>query len=278
MDKSRQRLTITLRPEILKTLDSCIDGGRIRNRSHAVEYILGKFFSPKIKKALILAGGQGLKMRPFTYEMPKAMIPLNGRPVLEYSLENLRRNDIRHIIISAGYLGEKIEKHFGDGAKYGVKIEYIRQKKESGTALPILEAQKLLSGEPFFVCYGDVLASIDLLDMADFHLSGGSVATMAITSVREPANWGVVRLQGAKIRSYLEKPNSRKDLSHLINAGIYIFEPEIFQYLKPGQKRLEKEVIPVLVADNALSGYVFSGDWYDVGNPEIYKKAVKNWK
>ena len=277
MDK-RERLTITLKKDILKDLDKHIDGARIRNRSHAVEYILGKYFSPKVKKAIILAGGQGTKMRPFTYEMPKGMIPINNRPVLEHIIENLRRNDIREIIISVGYLGEKIEKYFGDGSKFGVKIKYLRQKKETGTAFPLLQAKDALGNEPFLVYYGDVLSTIDLIDMVDFHLAGGAIATVAITSVKEPSNWGVARLKGVKVNSYLEKPTSRKDLSHLINAGIYIFEPEIFDYIKPEMKRLEREVIPQLVQDNSLNGYIFSSDWYDVGNPEIYKKAVKHWK
>src|SRR3989339_723079 len=133
----RERLTITLKGDILEKLDKHIDGSRIRNRSHALEYILGKYFSPKVKKAIVLAGGQGLKMRPFTYEMPKGMIPINNRPVLEHIIENLRRNDIRDIILSVGYLGRKIEEYFGDGSRFGVRISYLRQKKETGTAAPL---------------------------------------------------------------------------------------------------------------------------------------------
>ncbi|MFH0891394.1 MAG: nucleotidyltransferase family protein [Candidatus Falkowbacteria bacterium] len=275
--EKRDRLTVTLKKEVLNNLDKYIDGSRIRNRSHAVEYILEKHFSPKVKKAVILAGGRGLKMRPFTYEMPKAMIPINGRPVLEYIIENLRRNDIREIIVSIGYLGKKIEEYFSDGAKFGVKIKYLKQGKESGTVTPVLDAMKLVKDGPFLVYYGDVLSTIDLLDMGDFHLAGGAVATMAITSVKKSSDWGVVRMQGNRIYSYLEKPDSRKDLSHLINAGIYIFEPEIFKYLKPGMKKLEHEVLPLLVERKALNGYLFAGDWFDVGNPEIYKNAVQGW-
>lgn len=277
MDK-RERLTVTLKKEIVKDLDKHIDGARIRNRSHAVEYILSKYFSPKVRKAIILAGGQGTKMRPFTYEMPKAMIPINNRPVLEYIIENLRRNDIRDIILSVGYLGEKIKEYFGDGSKFGVRITYLMQKKESGTIEPLLQAKKLIGNEPFLVYYGDVLTAIDLLDMADFHLAGGSIATMAVTSVKEPSNWGVIRMKGNKVNSYLEKPSSRKDLSHLINAGIYIFESQIFNFIKPEMTRIEKDVLSELVERNILHGYIYDSEWYDVGNPDIYKKAVKNWK
>ena len=105
----RQRLTITLEKETLEQLDGFIDGSRIRNRSHAIEYLLTKCLMPKIRIAIILAGGQGLKMRPFTFEMPKGMIPVNNRPVLLHTVENLRRHDVRDIIISLGHQGGKIK-------------------------------------------------------------------------------------------------------------------------------------------------------------------------
>lgn len=274
----RNRLTITLKKDILKQLDEYIDGSRIRNRSHAIEYVLSKHFAPKIKKALILAGGKGLKMRPFTYEMPKTMIPVNGRPVLEYIIENLRRYDIRDLIISVGHQGSKIKQHFGDGSKFGVKITYTDQgKAEIGTAAPILQARKMVGSNPFIVYYGDVLATVDLDDMIDFHLSSNGLATIALTSVNKSADWGVVRVQGSRVYSFLEKPDQRKDLSNVINAGIYIFEPKIFDYLADA-KRLEKDVFPKLVEQHKLFGYLFAGQWFDVGDPEIYKQAVKEWK
>ena len=261
--EKRERLTITLKKEVLKNLDKRIDGARIRNRSHAVEYILGKYFQPKVKKALILTGGKGAQ----NTSVPKAMLEINGRPILEETLENLRRNDIREVIISIGRFGDKIKKYFGDGTKLGIKIKYINQTEESGTASPLLEAKKYLNGaEPFLVYYGDVLSDIDLIDMADFHLAGDTIATIAITSVNEPSNWGVVRMKGNRIYSYLEKPDFRKDLSHLINAGVYIFEPAIFKYITPGMKRIEREVIPKLVEENKINGYLFDSSWRDVGN------------
>jgi len=275
----RSRLTITLKKDILKQLDEYIDGSRIRNRSHAIEYVLTKHFSPKIKRAVILAGGMGLKMRPFTFEMPKAMISVNGRPVLEYIIENLRRYDIRDLVISVGHQGEKIKQYFGDGSKFGVKISYLSQgKAETGTVAPLLQAKNLIGNQPFIVYYGDVLATIDLNDMIDFHLSSNALATVALTSVSHSADWGVVRLQGNKIYSFLEKPDARKDLSKIINAGIYIFEPAVFNYLHPTMKRLEKDVFSKLVDQKKLAGYLFAGAWFDVGNPEIYQQAVKEWK
>ena len=276
----RQRLTITLEKETLEQLDGFIDGSRIRNRSHAIEYLLTKCLMPKIRIAIILAGGQGLKIRPFTFEMPKGMIPVNNRPVLLHTVENLRRHDVRDIIISLGHQGGKIKQYFGDGSKFGVHITYIEQgKNESGTAAPLLQAKKSIGNQPFFLYYGDVLANIDLNDMVDFHVTAtGSVATMALTTVAKSSDWGVVRLQGSRVYSFLEKPDARKDLSRVINAGVYIFEPKIFEYLKLETKRIEKEIIPKLVNEHKLAGYLFAGQWFDVGNPDSYQQATKEWR
>ena len=277
-DMDRNRLTITLKKEVLNQLDDLIDGTRIRNRSHAIEYVLSKQFAPKVRRALILAGGKGLKMRPFTYEMPKALIPLNGRPVLEHIIELLRRYDIRELVISIGYQGQKIKQHFGDGSKYGVRITYLGQgKNETGTAQPVLQAKKFFSNQPFIVYYGDVLANVDLADMIDYHLSTDALVTMSLTSVNRSSDWGVVRVQGSKVYSLLEKPDHRKNLSHLINAGIYIFEPKVLDYLASA-KRLESDVFPKLVEQGKLAGYLFAGQWFDVGNPTSYEQAIKEWK
>ena len=277
-DMDRNRLTITLKQEVLKQLDDLIDGTRIRNRSHAIEYVLSKHFAPKVRRALILAGGKGLKMRPFTYEMPKALIPLNGRPVLEHIIESLRRYDIRELVISIGYQGQKIKQHFGDGSKYGVRIIYLDQgKNETGTAQPVLQARKIFDGQPFIVYYGDVLANVDLADMIDFHLSTNALVTMALTSVNRSSDWGVVRVQGTKVYSLLEKPDHRKNLSHVINAGIYIFEPKALEHFDSATK-LERDVFPKLVEQGKLAGYLFAGQWFDVGNPASYEQAIKEWK
>ncbi len=275
----RERLTITLKKEILKKLNDYIDGSHIRNRSHAIEYVLARYFAPKLRRALILAGGKGVKMRPFTYEMPKCLIPVNGRPVLDYTIENLRRYDIRDIILSIGYHGEKIREHIGDGSRFGVNITYIEQRGlEVGTAAPVRQVKKFLGAEPFILYYADVLAKINYDDMFDFHIAHGGVTTMALTSVSKSSDWGVVRLQGSKIHSFLEKPDHRKDLSKIINVGVYICEPNIFDYITPHAKRLEKDVFPKLVEERKLTGYIFAGQWFDVGNPESYKQAVGEWK
>lgn len=275
----RKRLTITLRKDLLPKIDKIIDGAKIRNRSHAIEYLLIQSLQPKVKKAVILAGGEGVKMRPFTYEMPKAMLPVHGRPILEHIIDLLRSYEIRDIIILIGPLGEKIKNYFGNGSKYGVKITYLREKKAAGTAQPLLLAKKYLKNQPFLLFYGDVLADIDLQGLIDFHQQTGGIATVALTSVAEPSPYGVAKLRGNRILGFEEKPKKRPSLSRLISAGIFLLEPEIINYIpKKEYSRLEKDILPKLAKEGKLFGYPFEGQWFDVGTPEIYERVLKEWK
>ena len=123
----RDRLTITLRKDILEKLDNLIDGVTLRNRSHAIESILERSLMPQVTQAVILAGGVGVNMRPFTYEIPKALIPVHGKPLVEYLIEELRDAGIRTIVMATGHLGDKIIDHFGNGSKFGVTIQYSQE-------------------------------------------------------------------------------------------------------------------------------------------------------
>lgn len=275
---SRLRLTITLKNELVKQLDKFIDGSRIRNRSHAIEYLLTKSLGPGISRALILAGGRGQRLQPFTYELPKGLLPVGGKPLLEHSVALLRRYGIRDLLISVGSLGGKIKEHFGDGSKFDVTIRYLEQgDAESGTAQPVRQAKKFFGNEPFLCYYGDVLADIDLADLAEFHLSHKGIATVALTSVANASDWGVVALHGSKILRFLEKPTSEQTTSHVINAGIFVFNPEIFSVIAAKDASLEADVFPKLAATGRFYGYPFEGKWFDVGTPEIYEQAVKEW-
>lgn len=275
----RQRLTITLRKDLLSQVDKKIDGVRIRNRSHAIEYLLTKSLGSKINKALILAGGKGLKMRPFTYEMPKSMIPINNRPILEYIIELLRNNGIKDIYIAVDYLAKKIKSHFGDGEKFGVNIRYIENKTPLGTGGVLKSAKPHFAHDSFIMIHGDILVDIDLVDMIDFSEEEKSVATMALTSIDDPSLYGSVRLRGADIVEFDEKPKLDHNVSRLVNAGIYVLNPEIFEHL-PAKKKfsIEKEVIPKLISSKKISGYHFAGDWYDISTPTTYGRAIKAFK
>lgn len=275
---SRLRLTITLKNELVKQLDKFIDGSRIRNRSHAIEYLLTKSFGPGVGRALILAGGRGQRLQPFTYELPKCLLPVSGRPLLEHVIALLRQHGVRDLVVSVGSLGGKIKEHFGDGSKYGVAIRYLEQgEAETGTAQPVRQAKKYFSDAPFFCYYGDVLAEINLVDLAEFHLSHKGIATVALTSVAKASDWGVVALHGSKILGFQEKPGAKPSLSHVINAGLYVFNPEIFEAITSRDTSLESDVFPRLASTGRFYGFPFEGKWFDVGTPAIYEQAVKEW-
>src|SRR3990167_8555392 len=129
----RERVTITIRQDLLRALDNTIDHQRVRNRSHALEVVLSRALDTETKQAVILASGEGVKMRPFTYEIPKPLIPVNGRPLLEYGLKLLREHGINDVVITVSHLAQKIQDHFGDGSSLGLKITYAKERRPSGT-------------------------------------------------------------------------------------------------------------------------------------------------
>ena len=274
---NRERLTITLRKDLLTELDNRVDGIKVRNRSHAIEVLLSKVLeSGKVKKAIILAGGKGTRMRPLTYEMPKPMIPLKGKPLIQHIIELCRKYEIREIILSIGYMGDKIRDHFGDGGHLGVDIKYVEEKEEMGTAGPLLLAKQHLNG-PFLMFNGDVLSNIDLTDFIGFHSEQNALATIALTQVEDTSSFGVARLKGHRIVGFIEKPKGGED-SKLINAGVYILQPEVLGYIPKGKSMLERDVFPKLAEEGKLFGYPFDGQWFDTGTPEAYERAIKNWK
>ncbi len=275
----RERLTITLNKKIIEEVDKTIDGVKIRNRSHAIEYLLTNNFLPKNTKVLILAGGEGVKLRPLTYETPKALLPIHGKPLLAYTLEKFAKNNFRDIIISIGYLGDKIKAYFGDGSSFGLRIFYIEQGTgESGTARPLAQAKDIIGNNSFILYYADVLADIDIMDMLKFHDDRKETVTMALTTLKEPSSWGVANMKGVRIVDFIEHPEESAAMSHLINAGIYIMEPKIFDYLSGEAKSMETDIFPALSEKGKLFGYAFQGQWFDVGTLKNYEMAVKEWK
>lgn len=275
----RSRLTITLKKEILDLVDRLVDGTKIRNRSHAIEYLLSKNFFSEQTKVVILTGGEGMKMRPLTYEIPKALLPLHDKPILQHTIEFLAKNGFRDIVISVGYLGNKIKEYFKDGISFGIKITYIEQKdRENGTAQPLTALRGIIGESPFVLWYGDVLAKVDLIDMLNFHRSGKSLVTMGVTAVEKSSDWGVVGLKGTKVVDFTERPEKITNTSHLINTGIYIMEPEILNYIQDNSKSLEVDIFPKLAREGSVSGYSLYGQWFDVGSLANYEIAVKEWK
>lgn len=278
-NQGRERLTITLRKDLLPRIDATVDGARIRNRSHAIEYLITSALKPKSRRGLILAGGSGVKMRPFTYELPKTMIPVKGRPILEYTIEQLLNADVRDIIIVVGHLGEKIRDHFGDGSRFGVKIRYVEEKTQAGTAAPLRLAETALGNQPFVLVYGDVLIDLNLTDLVEHHVTNGGLATIALTSVKNPSEYGVVKMHGNKVVEFLQKPTGKSGLSHLVWTGVAVCEPNIIDLVPAkGQSALETNVFPKLAEQGNLMGYLFEGQWFDIGTPDVYERALNEWR
>ena len=276
----RQRLTITLDPKILKKIDSFIDGKKIRNRSHAIEYLVKSNLPLSVKKAVILAGGPGVHFRPLTYEIPNLLIPFKGKPLLVHLINQIKRAGINQIILCVGYLSERIVDSFGDGREFGIKITYSYDgPRPLGTAGALLKARRFLGKSPFLVIHGDVISEIDFSDMINFHEEKNYLATLALTTVKNPQRCGVVRVKGIRVKEFLEKPPLTKSNSHLVHAGVYILENQAFDYFPRKKKMMmEKDVFPKLIKADKVAAYLLAGQWFDISYPQFYEKALKVFK
>jgi len=209
----KERVTLTLDTNLLAKIDKKVDGFKIKNRSHAIELFCMKAMGESAPKlGFILAGGRGTRLKPITDEIPKPLLPIQGKPVIEYTFDLFKKFGITKVILSIGYLGDKIKEHFGDGKKYGLDIIYIEEDTPQGTAGPLRLAKKYLT-ETFVMCNADELKDIDLDEMYLFHKENQASATIALTTVEDPSAYGVAKLQGNKILEFIEKP--KKEGQHL---------------------------------------------------------------
>ncbi len=272
---NRERLTITLRNDLLKALDSEIDGQRLRNRSHAIEYFLSRSLGLKAVKVLILAGGKPVYFESEKKSLPKAMVKIAGKPLLEQTLQRLKAAKLTEVYISIGEGGETITDYFGDGGRMGMDITYLHQTAgNGGNAQPLMQAKDYMHGS-FLLLYGDVLSDVDFGDFVEFHRGQkSSVCTIALASTDAVEQWGLAKLQGNKIVAFEEKPKEPKTFSRLVNAGIYMMEQQIFSFIGKADK-LESDVFPRLAEEGKLFGYPYEGLWLDISNSAAYKQAVK---
>jgi len=280
MTIEREKLTVTIKKDLFKKIDSIIDGKKIRNRSHAAEFLIESGLGVnKITKAIILVGGEGTRLRPFTYELPKVMLPIHGKPMVQHIIEQLQSHGVTDIVLAARYKAEQVKEYFGDGKKFGLNISYVIEKSPLGTAGPLRLAKKYLT-EPFFIVWGDILSHLDLSDFAKFHSEHGGLATVALTTVDDPSRYGVASMNGSKIVGFIEKPAKEDAPSKLINSGMAIMDPEVIEKYVPklGKAMVEYDIYPKLAAEGKLYGYPFQGQWFDTGTHEAYEKAIKEWK
>lgn len=275
----REKLTVTIKNGLIEKIDNIVDGRKIRNRSHATEYLIETGLGVnRVKKAIVLVGGEGTRLRPFTYELPKALLPIHGKPMVQHVLDLLKSHGVTEIYLAIYYKGDKIKEYFGDGSKFGLNIKYIVEKSPLGTAGPLRLAKKYLN-ETFFIVWGDILSEIDLSDFMHFHKNNEGLATVALTSVEDPSRFGVAAMRGSKIVEFVEKPQKNDAPSNLINAGMAIMEPEVIEEYVPerGKAMVEYDVYPKLAKEGKLFGYPFEGKWLDTGTHEAYEKAIKEW-
>jgi mannose-1-phosphate guanylyltransferase/phosphomannomutase len=226
-------------------------------------------------KVIIMAGGEGSRLRPLTSDRPKPMVPIMNRPMMEHIVELLKRYDLTEIGVTLQYLPEQIKNYFDDGRELGVHMQYFIEETPLGTAGSVKNAGAFLD-ETFLVISGDALTDFDLSKAIDFHRKKGGVATLVLTSVEKPLDYGVVIAgEDGRITQFLEKPSWGEVFSDTVNTGIYILEPEALQYVPEGAKfDFAQDLFPLLMAKGyPLYGYVAEGYWCDIGNLEQYYQA-----
>ncbi|MCX8166833.1 MAG: nucleotidyltransferase family protein [Candidatus Micrarchaeota archaeon] len=224
--------------------------------------------------AFILCGGKGTRLRPYTYTVPKPMLKIGSRPLLEYVIRNLKRCGINNYVFTVGYLKQQIMNYFEDGSKFGVNIEYLieDEDKPKNTAGSIVDGKnKVDKNYPFVVMMGDHLTDINIRDMINFHLKNRGIATLAIKVQGIPLEYGIVEIDDKEkvIKEFKEKPV----LSQLINMGIYVCDHKIFDYIKEGDD-FASHVFPRLLKEkHKLNAYLFDGYWEDIGRITDYERV-----
>jgi len=221
-------------------------------------------------KAVILAGGKGTRLKPYTTVFPKPLMPIGDKPILEIIIRQLRTQGLKDIIIAVSHLGELITAFFGDGCKFGVNIEYSKEDQPLGTAGGLGLIKGALN-ETFLMINGDTLTTLKFAELIKYHKKKGSIATIALKKREVYIDFGIVELDSTgSIKGYTEKPT----IEHLVSMGVYVFEPKALEYIKLGEKMDFPDLIKILISSGEIvKGFVFDGYWLDIGRPEDYEKA-----
>jgi mannose-1-phosphate guanylyltransferase len=226
-------------------------------------------------QTLILAGGEGTRLRPLTSTMPKPVVPLVDRPFISYMLEWLHRHDVDDVILSCGFMAAGVRDVMGDGSSLGIRLRYVEEPKPLGTGGALKFAEELLD-ERFFMLNGDVLTDMDLTAQLEQHERTGARATLALMGVEDPSAYGLVRLgSDCAVTEFVEKPGPEQIDTNLVNAGAYILERDVLDAMPRAGTNvsIEREVFPGLVG-RGLFGYESGGYWLDIGTPARYLQAT----
>jgi NDP-sugar pyrophosphorylase family protein len=225
-------------------------------------------------RAVVLAGGKGTRLAPYTRLFPKPLMPIGDYPILEIMLRQMKRAGIRHVTLTVGYLGNMLRLFFQDGTRLGMQIEYVDENKPLGTSGPLANVAGL--EDTFLVTNGDVLTDLDLNDLISFHQEQRAIATIATHKRKVNINLGVVDLDKQNtVLNYLEKPS----IDYLVSMGVYVFEPRVLQYIPKDEYLDFPDLVKKLVAaGEKVSGYVFKGYWEDLGNADDYARATSDFE
>ncbi|HOI71980.1 MAG TPA: NDP-sugar synthase [Methanobacterium sp.] len=225
-------------------------------------------------KAVLMAGGKGNRIRPLTLSRPKPLIPIANRPMIEYIVEKLKKFDVNEFVVTLSYLKDQIrnllDKNYSD-----LNIKYSVEKNPLGTAGGVKKAAKHID-DTFFVLSGDVLVDVDLNEILHFHKKNKALATIVLTPVEDPSQYGIAVLDNKnQIVKFLEKPSANEVFSKIANTGTYVLEPEILDYIPTdGESDFSNDIFPQLIEENAgVYGFIHDGYWNDIGRPKTYLQA-----
>jgi len=225
-------------------------------------------------KAVLLAAGKGTRLRPLTEKIPKVLIPTNGKPILEYHVEQIAKTGIEVIFINLHHLPEKIMEHFEDGRKWGIKIQYSYESELLGTAGAVKNLEKNIGTEPFLVVYGDNFLKIDYKDFIKYSETKDGIGNIVIFEKEDVKGCGIIEIgENQEILRFVEKPTKQQVFSHWANAGVFYFRKEIFEYIKPGFSDFGFDVFPYLLQiGKKLYAYKLKGEVWGIDRLELLEE------
>jgi mannose-1-phosphate guanylyltransferase len=230
-------------------------------------------------KAIILAGGLGERLRPLTLETPKPLLPIQGKPIVQRTIENLKKHGITDIILSIGYKADQIKNYFGNGESLGVNISYNIEESPLGTGGAVKEIVKKFNiKEDFILVWADNLTNVHISNLIEEHKKNQGLITMTLCEREDTENFGVAKLQNNQILGFIEKPKREEAPSNLINSGVFVVHPSILDILPEGKSNIERECFEKIVSSGKMFGFKHQGYWFPTDRLELYQFAEQNLK
>lgn len=229
-------------------------------------------------KVCIMCGGEGTRLRPLTFERPKPCIPIANIPSIAHLVSHLSNLGFNEVIVTLGYMGGEVESVLGDGSLFGVDVTYVHEKEKLGTAGSVKNASRFLGEQPFLVVGGDHVTDLNLLEFYRQHLQSDALVSIGLVSIDDPFEYGIAEIDVEyRIRRFLEKPSPGEVFSNLASTGMYVCNPEIFEYIPAGVKfDFARNLFPLLMErGRRLNGWLARGHWTDVGSPRSLRQAER---